>query len=365
MGEIVHLFRRFDEKGVFFTQTLVAGEDLIDLVVRHARLGADDGFGEARTKAAAARVHLHECGEGETVDVRVERADAVGQRERQHGHDVTGEVDRGAAAERLCIERGVRRDIVADVRDVDAEQIMAVIELFERDRVVEVLRVVAVDGKDELVAQVETLSCAGEVDLLRNGVRLLQDLVREYVEHAVFMQDGRDRRLHRAVFAERRRDDALRMIGVVAVARHLDGHAVADLCVADVAAADRDLGVFFGRGLHEKCLAALHELAGQLLSGAAEDAQHRRLAAAAVVLALADLDEHPVAVPCAAAGVRRNEIVVRFGLTRIDVGRDKGKAALGREERAGGAAVVRGHRKTVFLVFHDLSVLRQTVERIL
>ena len=70
-------------------------------------------------------------------------------------------------------------------------------------------------------------------------------------------------------------------------------------------------------------------------------------------------------MPCAAAGVRRNEIIVRFGLTRLDVGRDKGKTALGREERAGGAAVVRGHRKTVFLIFHDLSVLRQTVERIL
>ena len=76
-------------------------EDLIGLVVRHARLGADDGFGEARAEAAAACIHLHERGEGETVDVRVERADAVGQRERQHGHDVTGEVDRGAAAERL------------------------------------------------------------------------------------------------------------------------------------------------------------------------------------------------------------------------------------------------------------------------
>ena len=101
VGEIVHLFCRFDEKGVFLAQTLVAREDLIDLVVRHARLGADDGFGEARAEAAAARVHLHERGEGETVDVRVERADAVGQRERQHGHDVTGKVDRGAAAERL------------------------------------------------------------------------------------------------------------------------------------------------------------------------------------------------------------------------------------------------------------------------
>ena len=62
---------------------------------------------------------------------------------------------------------------------------MAVIELFERDRVVEVLRVVAVDGKDELVAQVETLSGRGEVDLLRNGVRLLQDLVRAAIDASI------------------------------------------------------------------------------------------------------------------------------------------------------------------------------------
>ena len=101
VGEIVHLFRRFDEKGIFLARTLVTGEDLIDLVVRHARLGADDGFGEARTEAAAVLIDLHQRGERQTVHLRVERADAVGQRERQHGHDVTGEVDRGAAAERL------------------------------------------------------------------------------------------------------------------------------------------------------------------------------------------------------------------------------------------------------------------------
>ena len=138
--------------------------------------------------------------------------------------------------------------------------------------------------------------------------------------------------------------------------------AVARLRLADVAAVHRDFGVFLGRGLYEERLAALHQLAGQLLAGAADNADNGRFAAAPVVLALADLDEHLVAVPRAAARIRGNEQVVRLGRTFLHIGRNERKAALGREKRAGRAAVVRGDRKAVFLVLHDFARLRQTVE---
>ena len=81
---------------------------------------------------------------------------------------------------------------MADVRDVHAEQIVAVFELFERNRVVEVLRIIAVDGENQLVAQVEPLAGGGEIDLLRNGVGLTENLVRKDVIDAVFVQNGRD-----------------------------------------------------------------------------------------------------------------------------------------------------------------------------
>ena len=278
---------------------------------------------------------------------------------------MTGEVDRGAAAERLCVERGIGRHVMADVRDVHAEQIVAVFERFERNRVVEVLRIIAVDGENQLVAQVEPLAGGGEIDLLRNGVGLTENLVRKDVIDAVLVQNGRDGSLHRAVFAERGGHDALRTVGVVAVVRYRDRHAVARLRLADVAAVHRDFGVFLGRGLYEERLAALHQLAGQLLAGAADNADNGRLAAAPVVLALADLDEHLVAVPRAAARIRGNEQVVRLGRAFLHIGRNERKAALGREKRAGRAAVVRGDRKAVFLVLHDFARLRQTVECVL
>ena len=100
------------------------------------------------------------------------------QRKRQHGHDMSRVIDRRAAAVDLLIERAAGRDIMRHIRDVHAEQVMAVVQPVERDRVVKVLGVVAVDGEDQLVAQVEAAVQRGGIDLLRDRVRLLQHLVR-------------------------------------------------------------------------------------------------------------------------------------------------------------------------------------------
>ena len=108
---------------------------------------------------------------------------------------------------------------MAHVRDVYAEQIVSVFHLFERNRVVKVLRVIAVDGKDQLVAQIEPLAGGAHIDLLRNGERLLEHLVREYIIHAVFVQNSRDSGLHRAAFAQIRADNALRHKLLIAVVR--------------------------------------------------------------------------------------------------------------------------------------------------
>ena len=276
---------------------------------------------------------------------------------------MAGEIHRRAAAERFLVERGAGRDVVADVRDVDAEQIVAVLQLFERNGVVEVLRVVAVDGEDELIAQIEPIARGVHIDLLRDGFGLLNDFVREHVVHAVFVQDGGDGGLHRAALAQISLYNALRRDGLVAVVRDRNGHAVADLRVAEVMLVHRDLGVLLRGRLHEIRLAALHQLAGQLLVGALEDADDRRFPAAAVVFALGYLDEHAVAVPRSARCVRRDEQVVRLGLALRVVGRDERERALGREIGARRAAVVRGDRKAVFLVFHHLAVRDQRVER--
>ena len=129
-------------------------------------------------------------------------------------------------------------------------------------------------------------------------------------------------------------------------------------------AVDGDFGVFLGSRLHEIGLPALYERAGQLLARAVQHADHGRFAAAAAVFALGQLDQHAVAVPCAARCVRRDEQVIRLGLALTGIGRDKAERALGGKVGAGHAAVVRGDGKAVFLVFHHAAVCHQAVERV-
>ena len=232
VGQLVHLFRRRHEKGVFRAQRRIARQDLVDLAVGHARGRADDRLGEHGAVAPPVPVELHQGGKREPLHLGVQRADAVRQRKRQHRHHMAGIVDRRAAAVGLLVERAAGRDIVGHVRNVHAEQIMAVVQPLKRNRVVKVFGVVAVDRKDQLVPQVEPVAGRGQVHLLRDGVRLAQHFVREGVEHGVFVQNGRDRGLHRAVLAKVGLDDALWGDFVVPIIRNRHRHAVADLGLA-------------------------------------------------------------------------------------------------------------------------------------
>ena len=362
--QIVHRLGSLDQKSVFLAQPLVAREDFVNLVVGHAGLGADDRLGKFRTIPAAVLIDFHQRGERQTVHLRVERADAVGQRERQHRHNVSREINRCTAAERLGVKRRIRRNVMAHVRDVYAEQIMSVFQLFERYRVVKVLRVIAVDGKDQLVAQIEPLAGGAHIDLLRNGERLLEHLVRKYVIHAVFVQNSRDSGLHRTAFAQIRADNALRHKLLIAVMRDRNSHAVTNGGFAEVMLVHRNLRILFRDRLHEKCLAALHEFAGQLLAGASQHADNGCFLATAVVLALTHLDEHAVAVPRTAGRIRRDEQIIRLGFALRIIRRDKRECPLGSQIGSGRTAVVRGDRKAVFLVFHHPAVRNERIQRV-
>lgn len=88
----------------------------------------------------------------------------------------------------------------------------------------------------------------------------------------------------------------------------------------------RNLRILFRGRLHEKCLAALHEFASQLLAGASQHADNGCFLAAAVVLALTHLDEHAVAVPRTAGRIRRDEQIIRLGFALRIIRRDNANA---------------------------------------
>ena len=74
----------------------------------------------------AAVVDLHDAGEHEAVEVRAQAADVGGEFERQHGDGAVGKVDAGAAQAGFLIERGVGRDVLGDVGDVDLQFVIVV-----------------------------------------------------------------------------------------------------------------------------------------------------------------------------------------------------------------------------------------------
>ena len=242
---------------------------------------------------------------------------------------------------------------------------MAVVEQVERDRVVEVLGVVAVDGEDQLVPQVEAVACSGQIDLLRDRIRLLQHLVREKVEYRVFVQDSGDRGLHRAVFAQIGLDHALWCDLLVPIVGNRHRDAVAYARVAQIVAVDGDFRVFLRGRLHKIGVPALHKRPGQLIARALKHAEDGRLAPSAAVFALGQFDQNAVAVPRAAGCIRGDEQVVRFGLVFCYVRRDKAECTLGSKVGACHAAVMRADGKAVLFVLHDFPVRDQAVERIL
>jgi hypothetical protein len=81
----------------------------------------------------------------EPVDVRPQRAEIVGELVREHRRHEAGHVRRERAARGAAVERRARADEPRDVRDMHPGA-DAVLLAPERERVVEVLRGVGVDG---------------------------------------------------------------------------------------------------------------------------------------------------------------------------------------------------------------------------
>ena len=148
--------------------------------------------GELLRDDFALAVDLHEGGEHEPVDVRVQRADVGRELERQHRDGAVGEVDAGAAQAGLGVDGRCRAHVVADVGDVDVQRVVAVGELVDPDGVVEVAGGLAVDGDDRHLAEV-----AAAFEFLRgdhdgDGLGLLDHLGREAMRQVVLADDDFD-----------------------------------------------------------------------------------------------------------------------------------------------------------------------------
>ena len=100
-------------------------------------------------------------------------------------------IDRSAPAEGLAVERAAGRDVMGHISDVHAQAQMAVFQMLERDRVVKVARVVAVDREDCQIAQIKAARRFGWIDLLRRMGGLLRGVGGKVIDDAVCMENGR------------------------------------------------------------------------------------------------------------------------------------------------------------------------------
>ena len=145
-------------------------------------------WNSARTTSPS-RDDFHQARLHEPIHVRIERAEPGRQLRGKHVHRSLGEVDRRAALVGFGVERAALLDVVRHVRDVDAQPVVPVRQLLDRDRVVEIARVLAVDRDGLPRAEVGAPLDVALADRAAEPSRLRDRLVAVHVGDAVLADD--------------------------------------------------------------------------------------------------------------------------------------------------------------------------------
>ncbi len=145
LEQLAHPLEVRHELAILRADGFVTGQDGIDGGVGHARVAVDHAVVKLGARDLAVAGDFHEARLHEAIHVRVERAEARRQRLGEHVNRALREVHRRAAIVGFLVERAALVHVVRDVRDVHAQPVVAVRQPLERDRIVEVPGVLAVD----------------------------------------------------------------------------------------------------------------------------------------------------------------------------------------------------------------------------
>ena len=192
--ELGHEVELPDERFVLFQRLLViALDDLTDVRIRHPLRRLDDTREQVMADdLPVLRGDLHDTAERQAVDVRVEGTDPVRESVRQHRNDAVDEIHTRPTLERLDVERRALFHVMRDVGDMDTELVVAVIEFFDVDGIVQVFRIFTVNREDRLVTKVDATDEVFLVRLVRYRVRLSDHVLRELRWDAVLIDDRQD-----------------------------------------------------------------------------------------------------------------------------------------------------------------------------
>ncbi|CAJ0881046.1 hypothetical protein R76727_03343 [Ralstonia mannitolilytica] len=318
-------------------------EDRPDLVVGQARLRMH------HRRVELERLDLPLGGDdriadhAQAIDLRVQRAQAVGELLRQHRDHAAREVDRSRAVNRIGVQRMPRPDVMRHVRNRhDQAPALAAADLDGLciDGIVKVARVFTVDGHQRDVAQVDAAGQIGFAHHVGQCLCLALRRLRKLVRHAVLAH--RDFDLHaRVVDLTQHLDHAADRLHVaVRIFQDLHAHHLAHLGLALPLGRDQDVAaqaLVFGR----------HHQRAVLGKQAADDA---------FVRPLQDLDDLAFgpATAVVANGPHEGAVTVH-GLLHLALGQeDVGLAIVADEEAV--AVAVADHA-----AFDEVGLVRQFV----
>ena len=288
---------------------IVLAHRLPHLGVGQPRMRVHHRLVELRAHHLAFVVHLHVADKAHAVDLRHQRADAVGQGLRQHRHHEAGEVHRGGAKLRLLVQRRTRPHVVRHIgnRHHQAETLEVG---FAVHRVVEVLGVLAVDGHQRGGAQIHPVADHRRLDRQRHRGGLVQHRRREFVRQVVAVDGRLDHQRRSQAVAQHRHHLADRRAPRIGRLHQLAHHQLAFARTAG--AIRRHLHVALHAavvGDHEADPGLTAEATDQAVDPVLEHPGDAALAAAAAVDA-GHVRQHAVAVHDLAHLGRRQEQVV-------------------------------------------------------
>ncbi len=152
----------------------VAFEHLVHVRVRHAFGGTNHAGREIGGNQIAGLVHFHQDAHHQPIDVRIQRANPVGQFLGEHGDCPIRKIDGGAAHARFAVEGRPGTHVMRHVRDVHLKFVAAVRTTRHMNRVIEIACGFSVNRDDRKIAKI---AAAVQIVLrcfLRRGARLRQ-----------------------------------------------------------------------------------------------------------------------------------------------------------------------------------------------
>jgi hypothetical protein len=148
------------------------GQNRVSLFVRKPVRASNYAARKTRAFCIPVFVEMNKYRMCEPIDARIETADAVAQSLRQHRDHTVREVNAVSAPARFSIQRAVRLHVGGDIGNVYTKAPTAPDPL-NMNCIVEIARVIGIDGDDEFSAQIFGSLQLSSINCLGNSLRLV------------------------------------------------------------------------------------------------------------------------------------------------------------------------------------------------